>query len=187
MLSGDTSSPPGVIGPPHPRRTRPGGRPRPPLRVTPRPSRPGRPTAALGVVPGRPWPRVGCIARSHQGPAEVDEPGRHLGAADVDGEDQICHRTSVTRLGDRRVPCAFDAAPCHGSAEPRDRAPRRALSPRAGGSESGTSRGPRSPLPRSRSTPRLLWARRPWTASGRASRPGPCGAGSARTTRRRRT
>ena len=122
----------------------------------------------------------GRIARSTRDPSPVDQPGRHLGAADVDGQCEVCHGNA--QLG----PDPDCTVEDRGSAGPRDGPARcSALAPVEAGAEPVAA--PRSPRPRSRSTPRPISTPRPSTASGRASRPGPCGAGCARTTRRRRT
>ena len=100
---------------------------------------------AVAGAPLRGRPRPGGLHRPFdQGSVQRDEPGRHLGAADVDGQNEVCHGPGTTSSSS-----SWDAAAQPGRAQLGGM-----LSPRAGGSGTGTSRAPRSRRPRYRSTPR---------------------------------
>ena len=99
-------------------------------------------------------------------PEAIDQSRRHLGTADIDGQRQLAHRKGASASG--KTPAG--------------------LRVRAGGIECGTNRGLRSWRPRTHSMrrpPSTAHRLSPW--SSRATRPGPCGAGCARTPRRTRT
>ena len=173
-----------------PRRRRRGPRRAPPRR-RPAPIRPGHPTGPQplrrpgpGLAPlgsaGLGAARVGRIARSTREPSRVTNPAAIL----VPPMSTASARSATDRLPRprSRQGCQRYVAAQRGRVQPRA-----VLSPRAGGSGSGTSRGPRSPRPRSRSMRRSASTPRPSSGSGRANRPGPCAAGSVRTRPRRRT
>ena len=96
MLSGDTGSPPGVIGPPQPDAAR---RPRRRVRTSRDRRRAARP------APPRRRPRsagVGPVARASSSPVGVDHAGGQLRAADVDREHD-CPRARNLSTGRRRL------------------------------------------------------------------------------------
>ena len=179
MFSGDTSSPPGLIGPPHPlpQTTRRSPAPDP----ADNPLHQARPGRSRGPRRRRDPDdaRVGRIARSTREPSRPTRPAAILVPPMSTASARSATEGSLPRPG---------SAPRHagtGSAGPTT--PRAMVSSRAGGSGSGTSRGRRSRHPRSRWPRRPPSAPRPSIASGRAIPPDPCGAGCARTTPRRRT
>ena len=153
MLSGDTVSPPGAIGPPQPT---------PHTTDAASPAR-RRPTDAASAArtgpPRRRPPASASTPLDSSSPAAVDQPGRQLGAADVDGQQRSPRpgRTyrGVTVVASRR--CAADARTSPRPA-PRDgdlRRPvrRRRRQHRAG--HPGQARGHRAgaALPRRRGPP----------------------------------
>ena len=180
MFRGDTSSPPGLIGPPHPapQTTR----------------RSAGPTSA--VTPSH---QAGQVAPQSFGVVGTRR-GRRRAASPVPAGSRRAPTSPAAILVPPMSTASARSAtggvlPRPGS-EPRHattpdqrgwRRPDAVLSLRAGGSGSGTSRGRRSRRSRSRWSPRRPSVPRPWTASGRATPPGPSGAGCARTTRPRRT
>jgi len=123
--------------------------------------------------------RVGRTARSTRDPSKLTKP-----AAIFVPPMSTASTRSVTGPA---LPRSRDPKGRSGPAQRGRAQPRAMLSPRAGGSGSGTSRAPRSLRPRSRSMRCRVSTPRPSFASGRAIRPGPCAAGSVRTRPPRRT
>ena len=180
MLSGDTSSPPGLIGPPHPAPHT--------NRRSPVPTAPVTPCTSSGEIAPRGPRRPRALSSLGSAAAPVP-PGIR--------REPRARRPSWCRRRRRRargLPRERSARPGSGlrrqgaAAQPGPGdGPAAVLSPRVGGSGSGTSRGHRSRRSRSRSPPRPTSTPRPSSGSGRATRRAPCGAGCARTTPRRRT